>query len=63
MRLNMTEDELVRKLYNKLENMDDGMGYIFDSLIEYWAVTKMALFVTFCKNREILLKKEEKLDK
>lgn len=58
----MTEDELVKKLFQKLENMDDGIGDIFDSLIEYWATVKMAMFVTFCKNREVLLNDKEQQD-
>ncbi len=55
----MIEDELVKKLFDRLDNMDDSIGYIFDSLIEYWATAKMALFVAFCKNREVLLKDTE----
>lgn len=58
----MTEDELVKKIYNKLDNMDDSFGYIFDSLIEYWATAKMALFVAFCKNRDILINDKEQKD-
>lgn len=53
----MTEDELVKKLFRKLENMDDSFGYIFDSLIEYWTTAKMALFIAYCKNSEVLSNK------
>lgn len=55
----MTEDELIKKLFNRLESMDDSMQYIFDSLIECWSTAKMALFVAYCKNREVLLNKNE----
>lgn len=58
----MIEDELVKKLYNKLDNMDESLGSIFDTLIEYWATAKMALFVAFCKNRELLLNDKEQQD-
>ena len=58
----MIEDELVKKLYRRLEGLDDSMCYTFDSLIEYWATVKMALFVAFCKNKEVLLNDKEQKD-
>ncbi len=55
----MYKDELKRKLFNKLESTDDSMGYIFDALIENWATVKMALYIYYFENREVLSKPDE----
>lgn len=52
----MENNEFKRKIFNRLDNMDENMDYIFNALIEHWSTVKMVLYFYYCENQDVLSK-------
>lgn len=50
----MLDEEIKRRIYRKLENMDETLSYDITSLCEYRAVISEVLMLYYWENREVL---------